>query len=263
MIVQRQKQEEELLRLMVVTNAHRIADNFKTNVSLEKYLLLAHTQTALSALVAIVSFVKFKSRNTIIKLIGLVFLTSFIANISALVFINIAVLRQYVNIPYVIYVLLSFVLLSKVYHLTLRHVDLKWFVTIAVILISFSLYNLFFIQKTNPNSYANIFHSAILIVYSLLYFYVLMRDLPSLYVHHIPMFWFNSGILIFHAGAFFLFSFSSYLVNVQKNDMMLYWSFHNMLSIVQHFIVLIGMYYDLKFLKTRDVKPSQKSITSA
>jgi hypothetical protein len=232
-------------------------------VSLEKFLFLAHTQTALSALVAIVSFIKFKSRDTIIKLIGLIFLTSFIANISALVIINIPAVRPYVNIPYVVYVLVSFILLSKIYHLTLHYVDIKWFVVIAIILISFSLYNLFFIQKTTPNSYANIFHSGILIVYSLLYFYVLMRDLPSLYVHHIPMFWFNSGILIFHAGAFFLFSFSSYLVNVQKNDMMMYWSFHNMLSIVERLLILIGLYYDLKFLKGGEIKRGQNSITSA
>lgn len=245
---------------MVVTSARLTADDFKTHMSLETYLLLAHTQTALSALVAIVSFVKFKSRDTIIKLIGLVFLTSFIANMSALAIINIPAISTYVNIPYVVYVLLSFVLLSKVYQLTLRYIDIKWFVTIAVILISFSLYNLFFIQKTTPNSYANIFHSAVLIVYSLLYFYVLIRDLPSLYVHEIPMFWFNSGILIFHAGAFFLFSFSAYLVNVQKNNMMMYWSFHNMLSIIQHIIVLVGMYYDLKLLKTRETKRGRKSI---
>jgi hypothetical protein len=248
---------------MADINAHHIADNLKLYMSLEKFLLLAHAQTALSALVAIVSFVKFKSRDTIIKLIGLVFLTSFIANISSLILININEVRQYVNIPYVVYVLLSFVLLSKVYHLTLRYIDIKWFVVIAVILISFSLFNLFFIQKTNPNSYANIFHSGVLIVYSLLYFYVLMRDLPSLYVHHIPMFWFNSVILIFHAGAFFLFSFSSYLVNVQKNDMMIYWSFHNILSIVEHILVLIGLYYDLKFLKGREIKSTQNSIPSS
>jgi hypothetical protein len=77
------------------------------------------------------------------------------------------------------------------------------------------------------------------------------------------MFWFNSGILIFHAGAFFLFSFSSYLVNVQKNDMMMYWSFHNMLSIVERLLILIGLYYDLKFLKGGEIKRGQNSITSA
>jgi hypothetical protein len=88
-----------------------------------------------------------------------------------------------------------------------------------------------------------------LIIYSLLYFYVLMRDLPSLYIHQIPMFWFNSGILIFHAGTFFLFSFVSYLVNVRNDDLIAYWSFHNMLSIVERLIIMIGLCYDLKFLK--------------
>ncbi len=85
-----------------------------------------------------------------------------------------------------------------------------------------------------------------MITYCLLYFYVLMQDLPSLYVHQFPMFWFNSGLLIFHAGTFFLFSFHAYLVNVLKNNMLIYWSFHNMLSIIEHIIFLIGLYYDSK-----------------
>ena len=102
----------------------------------------------------------------------------------------------------------------------------------------FALINLFFFQKTTPNSYSYIFHSAILIIYCLFYFYVLMRDLPSLYVHHLPMFWFNSAFLIFYAGTFFLFSFTSYLINVLKNNMLIYWSFHNILSIIEHLIVL-------------------------
>jgi hypothetical protein len=62
------------------------------------------------------------------------------------------------------------------------------------------------------------------------------------------MFWFNSALLIFHAGAFFLFSFQDYLVNVVKNYMLIYGSFQTMLSIVEHIIIIVGLGYDFRLL---------------
>lgn len=221
-------------------------------MTIENYTTLAHTQTALSATIAILCWIKFKCRTQVIRLIGLVFLSSFLVNMTALAFHKFG-LNEFVNTSYPAFLIISFILLSKVYYVSLRTIHARWFVLSAVIFISFSFVNLFFIQKLALNSYTNIFYSFIVILYCLLYFYTLMRDLPSLYLHHLPMFWFNSALLIFHAGVFFLFAFTSYLVNVLKNDLLVYWSFHNILSIIEHFIVLIGLYYDLKFLKGKQL----------
>jgi len=220
-------------------------------MTIEQVVTLAHIQTALSAIVAILCLVKFKSRDRVIRLIGLVFMTSFLANVTALAFHVFTSLNAFINTTYPAFSIISFVLISRVYYISLRTIHVRWFVLSAVIFIAFAFINLFFIQKLDLNSYTNIFYSAILIIYCLLYFYILMRDLPSLYVHQLPMFWFNSALLIFHSGVFFLFSFTSYLVNVLKNDLLIYWSFHNILSIIEHFIVLIGVYYDLKFLRVK------------
>ncbi len=38
--------------------------------------------------------------------------------------------------------------------------------------------------------------------------------------------------------------------------MITYWSFHNMLSIIEHFIVLIGLYYDLRILRSKQLNPA-------
>jgi hypothetical protein len=221
-------------------------------MTIETYTTLAHLQTALSAIVAILCLIKFKSRDEIVWLFGLVFLSSFLANMTALAFHKFG-LGQFVNISYPAFSIVSFVLLSRVYYISLRTIHVRWFVVSGVIVTAFALINLFFIQKLTLNSYTNIFYSFILIIYCLLYFYTLMRDLPSLYVHHLPMFWFNSALLIFHAGVFFLFAFTSYLVNVLKNDLLIYWSFHNILSIIEHFIIMVGVYYDFKFLRAKQL----------
>ena len=220
-------------------------------MTIEIYLSLAVAQTILSAIVAILSLIRYRSRSLIVKLIGWIFLASFLANMASWFLIG-TTLRVFVNASYPISLIISLGLYSIVYYDLLHKKNRGWFVLAASIFTIFALINLFFIQKTAPNSYSYLLNSAIIIVYCLLYFYVLIQDLPSLYVHHLPMFWFNSALLIFHAGTFFLFSFHVYLVNVLKNNMLVYWSFHNMLSIVEHMIFLIGLYYDLRLLKSKE-----------
>lgn len=228
-------------------------------MTMEIYLLLVLAQTVLSAIVAILSLIRFRSRNQIVRLIGFVFLVSFLANIGAWILVRSGTFRGYVNIPYPIYAIISLCLYSRLYFLLLHKKRAGVFIFVTSAFVIFALINIFFIQKTTHNSYSFLLHSAILIVYCLLYFYVLMDDLPSLYVHHLPMFWFNSALLVFHAGTFFLFSFTAYLVNVLKNDLLIYWSFHNMLSIIEHVIFLVGLYYDLILLKSKKITSSART----
>ena len=53
-------------------------------MTIEIYLYLAVAQTVLSAIVAIVALIRYRSRSLIVKLIGFVFLTSFLANMASL-----------------------------------------------------------------------------------------------------------------------------------------------------------------------------------
>ncbi|HET6543265.1 MAG TPA: hypothetical protein VFG46_22415 [Chryseolinea sp.] len=219
-------------------------------MTIQIYLYLAVAQTVLSAIVAFGALIRYRSRSFIVKLIGFVFLTSFLANMAAWLMVGTA-LRIFVNSTYPVSLIITIGLYSRIYYDLLHKKNRGWFVLVACVFAVFALVNILFIQKTTPNSYTYLFHSAIMITYCLLYFYVLMQDLPSLYVHQLPMFWFNAGLLVFHAGTFFLFSFHAYLVNVLKNNMLIYWSFHNMLSNIEHIIFLIGLYYDLRWLRRK------------
>src|SRR5688572_6554574 len=219
-------------------------------MTLEIFFLLFLAQTVLSAVVAILSFFRFRLRSIVVRLVGFVFLGGCLANIASWIIVQTGTFRGFINVPYPIYLMISMVIYSRLYFILLHKKPEGFFIAMASIYLLFALVNIFFIQKTTPNSYSYLFHSAILLMYCLLYFYILMHDLPSLYVHHLPMFWFNSALLIFHAGTFFLFSFTAYIVNVLKNNMLIYWSFHNILSIIEHLIFLVGLYYNLRTLKT-------------
>jgi hypothetical protein len=217
-------------------------------VTLEGFLKIVLFQTALSAIVAVVCFYKYSKRHTYIRLIGFVFLIGFLANVAAAVLKSMG-LNRLINVPQNIYLVTNFCLLSAVYFHILKKKAFKWFVSVAIAFVILALLNGFYLQKAGINSYTNVIQSLVIIVYSVIYFYRLMVELPEQHIHHLPMFWFNSAFLIFHAGAFFLFAFTSYLTNVLKNDLLTYWSFHNILNIIEHLVVLVGLYYDLKSLK--------------
>jgi hypothetical protein len=219
-------------------------------MTLDQYFISVEIQTVLSAIVAVLSWIRFRSRSLTVRLVGLMFLTGCLANVFGLVLLRSGTFRSYQNAAGVVYLIISMVCMSYIYFVILFRKK-KWFILITGILLVFSFINFFFIQKLAVNSYSITFLSVIVIACCLYYFHVLLRDLPSVYVHQLPMFWFNSSFLIYFAGNFFLFSFQSYLVNVLRNNMIIFWSFHNILSIIEHIIVLIGLVYDLRMIEPR------------
>jgi hypothetical protein len=213
-------------------------------MTLETLTYIAHTQTALSAIVAFFALIKFNSRDIYIRLIGLAYLLGFLGNISGLLLHSIG-LNLYVNIPQSIYQLMIIGVISCLYYQALNKRYGKWFLIIALCSTTFALISLLFIQKHFISSYHNLLDSFIIIGYCIFYFYRLMVELPSINLQRMPMFWFNSAFLFYYAGALILFVFTSYIVNVLKDNLITYWIFHNTLSICEHVLVLIGLSYDL------------------
>lgn len=213
-------------------------------MSLELLNYVSLSQTALSAIVAFLALIQFKSREMYIKLIGLAFLLGFIANSTAFLCLRMGY-REYMNIPQTIYDSIIICVFSLIYYHALNKRFGRKYLTISLLTLLFAFVNFFLMQKYSINSYNKFVASFIVIGYSITYFYRLMVELPSTHLQRMPMFWFNSAFLIYYAGAFILFVYTSYIVNVLKNNLLTYWVFHNCLSIFEHFIVLIGLYYDL------------------
>ena len=218
-------------------------------MTLEHFVLTAEVQTILLGIAAILCFVKYRSRSLIVRLLGFNFLMGFMANVSSYLMIRLGTFRGFSNIPGVCYSIISITLLSYIYWIILFGRKKIWFSVTIGLFTLFTVLNFYYVQKTSPNTNSLVLSAGILICYSLWYFYTLIRDLPSLHVHQLPMFWFNSALLLLNAGTFFLFSFTSYLINVLKSDLITYWSFHNMMSIFAHLLVLVGLYYDFRQVK--------------
>lgn len=172
--------------------------------------------------------------------IGLILLASLatevIAAIGAHVFHTnpnlVANIFNIVNLP------LAVLLYKKRFHwkniATISH-------SVIILFVLFGVLNLFLIQGVfNYNSYTTSLASICFVVISLLYFYVLVQQLPTESITKLPMFWINTAILIYYSGAFVIYLSRDYLVNVLKDNLIGYWLIHNSLGLLFYAMLWYG-----------------------
>lgn len=113
-------------------------------------------------------------------------------------------------------------------------------------------YILFFVSELSAhnykhlNSYSITLASLVFIFFSVRYFYFLLRDLPTDKIQRLPMFWINTGVLIYFAGGLFLFAMRNYLIEAFHDNQTMYWSFHNFLNIVKNLLFAVALWQDLR-----------------
>lgn len=222
-------------------------------MTLESFLLLFKIQTTLSALIVILSFIFFDKRQIEVKLIGLAFLLSMLGDF-AVYFLPLR--GKDVNIPSHISFILIFIATCVLFNISLKSKYKTLITWICVIFSLAAIGNLLFVQKKDINSYNQIGSAIIFLLFSILYFYRLLIDLPAQQLHRLPMFWFCTSILIFNAGTLFLSVFTTYLVEVLHNDFLLYGTFQIIMYIIQHIVVMIGLWQDLRNIKSPSSSPS-------
>jgi hypothetical protein len=215
-------------------------------MSLQRFLLIADIQTLLFAVGAILSFIKPRARQFYILLLGSALVASVAGNFSSVLM---KTLGLNVNYGPTTYYIISLPIISSVYyHAIGKHRPIFIFLSVAYVL--FATTNLLFIQKTSINSYSLIFQAIVVILYALYYFYWLLRELPTTQLQRLPMFWINSAYIIYYSGNLFLFVFTSYLVNVLNNNLLVYWTLHNVLGIIEGLMIIVALWTDLRNIKS-------------
>jgi hypothetical protein len=84
---------------------------------------------------------------------------------------------------------------------------------------------------------------------SLLYFYSLMKNMPTTEITRYPMFWIVAALIFFFAGTFILSLSLEYLVNVLKDDMRFFWPARNYFRFFFCLVVSYGLWLDLRLVK--------------
>jgi hypothetical protein len=84
--------------------------------------------------------------------------------------------------------------------------------------------------------------SIILMLYAILGFSSMLRNPVQSRVVAIPLFWFNTAVLIYFAGCLFLFIFSSYILSHYQRQLYELWGIHSVMSIIFYLLIATGFW---------------------
>ena len=217
-------------------------------MTLKTFLVTAHLAPSLTAVGLLLFLIRYKAKQDYIKLLGLMLLASVIATAGQFLLFEIKITPNYASS---IYYILELPMLATIYYLaTNKTIPRTSVIIISGAYVVLGFWNLFFLQKNGINSYTLVMESIIIIFYALYYFYWLIEKLPTTQLHRLPMFWLNSAWIFFFSGNLFFFAFISYLVNVEKNDLLVYWTLHNILKAIEVLMMVSALWIDLRNIKS-------------
>lgn len=167
-------------------------------------------------------------------------------SISAITEIIIEILRSYdINNMYVthVYTILEFVLISLFFARAIKPSKLIYAIlAVALVFLYISGYELFHDPEDTSDEISTTTEAIVFIIYSLSTFYYMLQHPGQSSVFSIPLFWFNTGILLYFSGNLFIFLFSNYL---QAHSQQVYselWGIHSVLNIVFYILISIGFW---------------------
>jgi hypothetical protein len=97
----------------------------------------------------------------------------------------------------------------------------------------------------NNESYANfsrVIISIIFIISALLFFAKLMREQKVENLFAYPIFWFNTGILVYFSCSIFIMIFSNYFLKMSIEAQKILWLFHSVINLICYVIFATGFY---------------------
>lgn len=185
-----------------------------------------------SSLLPLAGYLRSKQPSRQIKMIAILAIASFMADLASYYFGS-----QRIN-TYPIansFLLFQSIVLLLLYRDALKLPQSPWMVG-TFIYVLFFIWNTFWIQGPfviNSNSAG--FGSLIFIILSLLYFRMLLKQLPETYIHRIPMVWINIAVLIYCGGNLFLFLLYNYFISGV-------WILHNILNITKNVLFFVAIW---------------------
>lgn len=143
-----------------------------------------------------------------------------------------------------IYLCVQFILLSSIYRTAFSVPSYKKIISITGVLFAiFAVINLFFIQGvTGFNTNLFTISSIVFVLYSIFYFYRLIRELPEPFIERMYMFWINTAVFIYFGLNLFLFVTVDRLILKADNQFLLSWGLHNGSNALKNVIFTIALY---------------------
>lgn len=189
----------------------------------------------------------------IITIIRYLFITHELRYITY--FVGLSVLAQIVtyvlaeltgnNLPILhLYTILEFNIIALFYFSFFGYFyNRKLVPSLMIFFTGFAIINSLFIQKlTEFNTYARSLESIILVVLSILCFYKILVELNTKNLTKLPIFWINTGFLLYFAGNFVLFILSNVILKENKAFNYMSWGLHSCLLTLLYILIGVGLW---------------------
>lgn len=147
------------------------------------------------------------------------------------------------------YQLGNIALISVFFHYIINWTKLKACLLVGNILyFAFAVFNVAFLQKAQVNSYTQVLQSIIILILCIWFFYKLLRELPTQQIQKLPLFWIASALFFTYSGKLVVYAVAHYLSHVLKDNLIILWSLHNLLSVIGNLLIAWGTWLQLKKL---------------
>ena len=149
------------------------------------------------------------------------------------------------NLPLLhIYTVIEFSWITWFYHIAMpTYLPRKVAVGTIVLFTTAALLNTIYLQPvTQFNTYARTLASIIVITYALIYFYKVISEVQITNLEKDPIFWINTGFLIYFSGSTLLFVFSNFILPFKTSLNIYVWALHAIFNILLYLIQSVGIW---------------------
>jgi hypothetical protein len=203
--------------------------------------LSSHIQWFGSFAILLLVFSRFNKYKVEIRIIGFIGLFSFVLQLLQEISSNFYD-YSYLNEIGDASLFIETLLLISLYYYTLIGRVLKSLIVLSAIVCCILYGFLFVYSDYHWYSILSSYKSIVMIIFSIVFFFKTLTDLPEENLLSLPMFWINAGILFYFSCSFILSLTIDYLVNTLKDDLTTYWAFRNLLRALFCFMLGIGIW---------------------
>lgn len=160
--------------------------------------------------------------------------------------------NQHINNLFLIHLdtIVETLILLKFYSLVLKEVVPKRFFEVGGV--AFTLIALGIAYTVQPfdrfNSYARTIEALGIIMLALLFFHRILMEMKILNLEKDPLFWVNTGLLLYFSGGSLLFSLSNMMLRLDAVKTIYLWGVHGMFYLVLYLLISVAFWKEIQRL---------------
>lgn len=197
-----------------------------------------------SLLVAIVGLIYWRWLPKFLQVFTVLKIVSFLCDIGGRTLTSIGIS---VNHATIFWQLVQLVLLLWFYYLVFKKPRVKKpFLIIGISLTLAGIANWIINGAQSQALFLNAFNVAILLGLCVYYFYHVLKTESEVNILSAPLFWINTGLLIYLSGSLLLFLSADYIIRVLQDDFALFLTVHNFLGVIANGLFFYGIWLAAK-----------------